>query len=179
MKIYLISEDTIKSNSILDANIYGKFLGTAITETQDMYLSTIIGTPLMNKLYDLVASGEIANEENSAYKLLLDNYIQPVLLYGVQTSIIPLIANKVANAGVLVTNDEKNNNVDRDDVVSLTDFFRNKRDFYTEHLQTYLCKNSTKYPEYGENEYGGEKGQTYSHSDCCIWLGGYRGKIME
>ena len=49
MRIYLISEDTIKSNSILDANIYGKFLGTAITETQDMYLSTIIGTPLMNK----------------------------------------------------------------------------------------------------------------------------------
>ena len=179
MKIYLISEDTIKSNSILDANIYGKFLGTAIVETQDMYLSTIIGTPLLNRLYDLVASGDIMAAENSDYKLLLDDYIQPVLLYGVQTSIIPLIANKVANAGVLVTNDEKNNNVDRDDVVSLTDFFRNKRDYYTEHLQTYLCKNSTKYPEYGENEYGGEKGQTYSHSDCCIWLGGYRGKIME
>ena len=171
MKIYLISEDTIKSNSILDANIYGKFLGTAITETQDMYLSTIIGTPLLNRLYDLVGNGDIMAAENSD--------IQPVLLYGVQTSIIPLIANKIANAGVLVTNDEKNNNVDRDDVVSLADFFRNKRDFYTEHLQTYLCKNSTKYPEYGENEYGGEKGQTYSHSDCSIWLGGYRGKIME
>ena len=179
MKIYLISEDTVKSNSILDANIYGKFLGTAIVETQDMYLSTIIGTPLMNKLYELVGNGEIANEENSDYKLLLDDYIQPVLLYGVQTSIIPLIANKIANAGVLVTNDEKNTNVDRDDVVSLTDFFRNKRDFYTEHLQTYLCKNSSKYPEYGEYESGGEKGQTYSHSDCSIWLGGYRGKIME
>ena len=179
MKIYLISEDTVKSNSILDANIYGKFLGTAIFEAQDMYLSTIIGTPLLNRLYELVGNGEIMAEENSDYKLLLDDYIQPVLLYGVQTAIIPLIANKIANAGVLVTNDEKNNNVDRDDVVSLTDFFRNKRDFYTEHLQTYLCKNSTKYPEYGENEYGGEKGQTYSHSDCSIWLGGYRGKIME
>ena len=179
MNIYLISEDTVKSNSILDANIYGKYLGTAIVETQDMYLSTIIGTPLMNKLYELVGNGDIMAEENSDYKLLLDDYIQPVLLYGVQTSIIPLIANKIANAGVLVTNDEKNTNVDRDDVVSLTDFFRNKRDFYTEHLQTYLCKNSSKYPEYGEYEYGGEKGKTYSHSDCSIWLGGYRGKIME
>ena len=101
--ILLIGEDYIKTNSGLNENIYGKFLLPAIRETQDMKLQPILGDVLYKKILLLVETGEI--NDYRPYKSLLDDLIQPYLMYMTISNLIPIIGVKMGNLGVVISND--------------------------------------------------------------------------
>lgn len=104
--ILLISEDTLKTYSHLNENIWGKSLTPAIITAQDIYLQKFLGSCLYKKVLELVKSGEIRNENYVMYKKLLDDYIANFLIYQTLANLIPEISTKITNMGLVTSSDE-------------------------------------------------------------------------
>lgn len=148
MKIFLISEKTVKENTIIPDNLQSQFLQQAITEAQEIYLQEIIGTKLLNYLCELVRTNVIVEEGYEDYKYLLDEYITPFLQYRVLTDLQIPLYSKDRNLGVITTNDDRVNNVAFGDVQKIMQHYQNKASFYSNRLSKYLCKNKNKYKQY-------------------------------
>lgn len=172
--IFLISEDYIKSNSNLDNNMSGKYLQTAIKLSQDIELQSVIGTKLLEKIQQLVIDGF---PENSRYKELLDDYIQPFLLYNVLSEVTIQISFKLSNFGVVRTDDEKDLATDLNNVNLIKKYYRNKADFFKKRLQDWIITHYNDFPElYTYKPLEDMYPNLYSASSCGLWLGSARGK---
>ena len=173
-RVLLISEDYIKTESILNDNCYGKFLLPAIREAQDIYLSQIIGQNLLDELYFRVLNNQISGD----YKTLLEDYIQPFLLYQVQSNIVPTLNVKLANIGTVLTQDEHIVNLSKTDVDNLKQNIQYRADFYCRRLQEYLLQNREIF-DLDDCMCGNIKANLESAASTGLWLGGTRGKILK
>jgi hypothetical protein len=178
-KVLLTSEDYIKTNSGLDDNIWGKNLMPAIMEAQEMGLQTIIGTCLYQRLCSMVDDGSIVESENSAYKTLLDDYVQSYMLYKVISDLIPIIGVKLANIGVVVSNDEHIQNLTEDERNRIDTYYLYRADFYCKRLQEFLLNNKDLYPELDECTCSAMKANLDSAASTGLFLGGYRGRLIR
>lgn len=133
--VLLISEDYLKTESFLDDNVSGKYLLTAIKMAQDIELQSIIGTNLLHSIQKKVFDNVIELEDNWRYKDLLDNYIQPFLLYQVLSEIVIPISYKMSNFGVMQSSDEKDYAVDNKQINLVKKFYFDKANVYKERLQ--------------------------------------------
>lgn len=173
--VFLISEDFVKSTTNISDNVQGKFLQPAIRETQQIDLQSVIGTAMLNKLCDLVSANTIGNQENAAYKELLDN-CQYFMAYSVVAKLVVISAVKIDNMGPNTTSDDKVQNLSLDDTFRMQDYYIQKSDWYKNRLQEYILENRTSLPEISEAKCHDIKANLYSAADCGIWLGGVRGK---
>jgi hypothetical protein len=172
--VLFISEDYIKSESMLDDNVSGKYLLTAIKLAQDIELRSVIGKCLLETLQQKIFDREIDAIENGDYKDLLDVYIQPFLLYQVLSEIIIPTTYKMSNFGLMRSDDEKDYSVDNGQVNLIREFYMDKANVYKKRLQNYLCNNKALFPELDDCC----EVNLYSSHNCGIWLGGERGKIV-
>lgn len=145
-KVLLISEATLKKNSVINNNVDGMYLLPAIEYAQDSGLQPLIGTKLYNKLMDLVEDGSITG--NTEYKLLLDEYVTPYLLNKVTADIQIPLAYKMRNQGVVQQTGENTYTPSLKDTQYVIQNYENKANFYGNRLSDYLKANRTKYPEY-------------------------------
>lgn len=145
-KILLINEDTLKKQSSLGANLDGVYLYPSICLAQDLDLTNIIGPALVNKLCSLVE----ANTVDEPYKTLLDVYIQPYLVWSVSANLVPLINNKLQNAGVSVNTDTQRSTLDFNYSKTLMTQLQNYADAYATKMKHYLQHNTDKFPEYNQ-----------------------------
>lgn len=175
--ILLISEDFIKTHSALSDNYFGKYLTPSIVEAQDMGLQMVIGSCLYNKLLSLVGDESIKLPEYAAYKGLLDDYIQPYLLYRVLSQTIIYANVKLANIGTVITNDEHIVNLSQKDIDLITQDMRNKCAFYQRRLGNYLLDNKELFSELNECTCREIKANLTSAEKTGIWLGGPIGKL--
>lgn len=173
-KVLLISEDYVKTESALNDNVWGKFLLPSIREAQDINLSQIIGQNLLDELYYRVLNNQI----DGNYKTLLEEYIQPYLLYQVQSNIVPTLNVKLANIGTVLTQDEHIVNLSKTDVDNLKQNIQYKADFYCRRLQEYLLQNKD---TFGLDDCmcGNIQANLVSAASTNLWLGGFRGKILD
>lgn len=176
--ILLISEDTIKSCSNLNDNIWGKSLAPAIVVAQDIQLQKYLGSCLYKKILELVDTDTIGREENIHYKHLLDNYITDFLIYQTIANLIPEISTKLVNLGVVISNDEHTTNItqgERDLVVS---HYQNIADSYAKYMQMYLKGNRNKFKELDCNCCDGIEPTLDSSASTGLFLGGRRSKRL-
>lgn len=175
--VLLISENTVKSTTNLSDNMSGDFILPAIKLAQDIELEETIGTQLLDKLKSLIYNNTINQEQNLKYKKLIDKYIQPFLCYATIAHITVPIAFKLANAGVLRTEDEKMYNVSADEVDKVKWHYQHIADTYKYRLQRYLIANYSQYPELMEYKSIADlRVNLYSAAKTNLWLGGARGK---
>lgn len=172
--VLLISEDTIRTQSGLDNNIWGKSLLPAIRESQEIGLQGIIGSCLYERLCSMVEDGSIRDTENLQYKTLLDEYISYYLLYKVISDLIPVIGVKLANIGVVISNDEHVQNLTEDERSRVDTYYLYRADFYCKRLQRYLITNKELFPELDECSCTNMQKNLDSASSIGLWLGGYR-----
>ncbi|MBQ2174993.1 MAG: hypothetical protein II453_08005, partial [Alphaproteobacteria bacterium] len=78
--IYLISTQMFKENLSVNDNVADYLINSAIRDAQTINLQQVCGTVLYRKILGLVENGTIADPSNEDYKLLLDEYIQPMVL---------------------------------------------------------------------------------------------------
>lgn len=143
-KVLLISEETLKTYSLVNDNIDGKYLLPAIQTAQDIDLETLIGKALLDKLCKLVETGEIVS--NSKYKTLLDDYITPYLVWQVMSNLQLGINYKLSNSGVITNDDERKSRLDYKNNQLLQEQYKHYADSYAIKLKDYLS--SGDYPEY-------------------------------
>lgn len=177
--VLLISEDLIKSVTNLNDNMSGNYLLPAIQLAQDIDLEETIGTPLLDKIKDLIYNNEISQEENRNYKSLLDKYIAPFLCYSTIAHITVPIAFKLTNAGIVRTEDEKMNNVSMNEVDKIKYHYQHLADTYKYRLQRYLISNYGSYPELLKYKSIADlRANLYSAARTNVWLGGCRSKSL-
>lgn len=147
-KIFLINENVLKSETILNDNVGSEFIRPAIEASQDIYLQQLIGTELLEKLYNLVVTNNIQEDENSHYKTLIDEYITNYLKYKVLAEITIPLAYKYRSVGVVQSNGENYSNSQMKDATLVQNHYELRATFYAERLSKYLNTNSNLYPEY-------------------------------
>ena len=174
--ILLIAEDTLKTYSNLNKNTFGDWILPAILEAQEMGLMPIIGECLYNKICELVADGSINDVLFTAYKDLLDDYIQPYLIYKTLSNIIPILNAKMANLGVVVTNDEHVVNLTQSESDLLKAYYSERCDFYTKRLQDFIKSNQSAFPEISCGCGNMQPNLESDENSVSVWLGGSRGK---
>ena len=145
-RVLLISEKTLKENSVINNNVDGMYVLPAIEYAMDAGLQPIIGTKLYNRLMDMVEDCTIEN--NDDYKYLLDEYITPFLLNKVTAEIQIPLAFKLRNQGVVQQTGENTYVPSLKDMQYVTQNYENKANFYSNRLSDYLKANRSKYPEY-------------------------------
>lgn len=178
-KILLISEDYIKTHSNLNENVWGEYLTPAIREAQDIGLQQIIGSCLYYSILSKVEDGSILEESETAYKTLLDDYIQPYLMYQVITDLVPIIGVKLANIGVVISNDEHVNNLGEAERNRLGTYYKYRADFYCGRLQSFLLGNKALFKELDECTCQNIKATLDSAASIGLFLGGVRGRRIR
>lgn len=143
-KVYLISEQTLKSETIMNDNVGNEYIGPAIETSQDIYLQQLIGTELLEKLYNSVSNNSISND----YKTLLDDYITNYLKYKVLAEITIPLAYKYRNSGIVQTTGDHYQQSTMKDAITVQSHYETRATFYAERMTKYLCANSDKFPEY-------------------------------
>ena len=164
--VYLISEDILKSETILNDNVGAEYFSSAIETAQEIYLQQLIGTSLLNDLCEKVRDNRLTADD----KVLLDDYIIPFLKFKVLCEVTLPIAFKYRNAGVVQTNNEYVYNSGLKDAQQLATYYDQRANFFAIRLTNWLCANSTKFPAYHNTTTGGLKsdGDSYNTS---IYLG--------
>lgn len=168
--ILLISEDTLKTHSVLNKNIWANNLAPVIKTTQDVDLQQILGPCLYKKLLELVETGNIKKQEYAIYKTLLDEHILNYLIYQTLVNLIPEISTKITNMGLVMTSDEHVQNVSQADREIVVGQYQKYADAYCKMLQGFLKENKKNIPELnccGEAELN-------SSATVGLWLGGIR-----
>ena len=145
-KALLISVKTLKETTIIGINVEEKPIQQAIFSAQDLGLQSIIGTALIDKLYQMVN----ANAVTGYYKTLMDQYVQPYLQYKVLADIIPLLSYKLRNEGMVTTTSEQVQQMSLAETQNLQSQNEAKAASYANLMSKWLCANCSHIPEFHE-----------------------------
>lgn len=174
-QVYLISPEFIKGMTNVSDNLSDKYLQSAIRESQDVDLQSVLGTKLYKKIKALVADGTIDNAGNEIYKEIADN-AQYMLAYNAIAKVVVITSVKIDNMGNTQTSDERVTNISVNDTFKIQKVYQDKADFYTKRLQAFLAENHKDIPEICKNSCYDIHSNLSSTESSGIWLGGKRGK---
>lgn len=174
MDILLTSTKFIRTVTNISDNVTDKYLLPALRESQEINLQEILGTELLNKVKELIATGKIEDDTNKDYKELVDN-CSYFLAYATIANLCIITSFKIDNIGVNVTGDDNVNNLPMNDVFRLQDYYIHKRDFYALRLQRFIIRNHKKYPEVDKCQLDSIHSNLYATATSNLFLGGRRG----
>lgn len=173
--ILLCSETFLREQFEISDNLQSKFLLPSIREAQDIKYKAIVGECLYNRLLELVENDEILNDENIAYRDLID---ESRLFIG-YTAIIDLCVKttvKIDNFGLNRTKDENLDVLGMKEMFQMSDYYQKKADSYCLYLQNWLLEHKDAYKELDCCHCNKIKSNLYSAASSNLWLGGARGK---
>lgn len=146
-KILFISEEYVKSNSVLDENIDVKTIRPTIYDCQRDYLKPILGTDLYDKLISDISGSTLTGN----YLTLVNDYIAECLLKWVVFEFNIVGLYKYRNKSVSKQNSENSQPVDYTEQRYLMDYWQKKAETRSQDITDYLCANSDLFPEYLSN----------------------------
>ena len=148
--VLLISEKTIKENSLVSDNVDGKYIQNAIKTAQDISLQPIIGSKMFKNLSSMIADDTLTDQ----YRELLTEYIQPVLVNSVMSDLVLQLTYKFRNMGTVQTADTNLVLPSLKDLQYIREDYNLKAQFYMNRLSDFLEKNCTKFKDYPGCECG-------------------------
>lgn len=153
-KVMLISPDDVKSTGNINYNVDDEVIGAAIRTAQNIYLTDVLSSELVEKLQQLIFNSieevedNIEDAQNAYYKTLLDDYIKEALSYKATAEICVRISLKIRNMGVVQNSDTNVNAVGLDDIKYLRDTFNGYWESSVNKMYKYLKKNKQAFPEF-------------------------------
>ena len=149
-EVILISEDKIRQYSNINNNVDSKLLTNAIIVQQDINIQRLLGTKLYHRLLDDVKIDNVTGN----YKILLDEWVQPALLWWSIYEILENIYTRPRNNGLLSpTGGENSKEVDYSLYSRLRESAKQKAQYYSEMLARYLVAKQQLYPEMQSIQY--------------------------
>lgn len=152
--VMLISPQKVKTYGVINLNVNESEIGNAIRISQNVYLIDIIGSDLVEHVQQLVfnkvkgiTGDTIDDEQNVAYKTLLDEYLTPVLVYRTAVELCSILSLKIRNMGVIKNNDTNVQAGDADDIVAMSEYYGTFFNDAVNKLMDFLCKNKKAFVE--------------------------------
>ena len=143
--VFLITPKQCKTNNILSKNVDDTYITAAIETAQDIYLTSIIGTALYEKICEMVDDNTISN--NPTYFFLYNLYITPFLKARVNLELLYNLSFKIRNMGVVRNTDTNINYPSIEEIKYLETQYMVKYNRYCERLSKYLEANEKELPE--------------------------------
>jgi len=153
MAVLFISEETIKNSTTINGNVDVEMLLPYIKVAQDIHVQQVLGTDLYDKLQvDIAGTGGASLTGN--YKILVDTYIQPLLIHYSLYECLPFLSYKIMNKDIVRKISETSSSASLEDIKYIRNIVLNTAQFYTQRLIDYICNNSANFPEYNTNSNG-------------------------
>ena len=147
-KALFITINDLKRKSIIDGNVDADKLIQFIEVAQDTHIQNYLGGLLYKKLQALILAGTIDDAVNADYKLLLDDYVKPMLTWFTQSSYLPFAMYQISNGGVFKHRSENSETISLEEMRMMLAKVTETAEFYTRRFVDYMDYNSTLYPEY-------------------------------
>ena len=147
--VLFISEDKLKDSTAINLNVSTDLLLPYVRQAQKLWCETRLGTPLNNKLKDLIVAGTVNLPANAAYKTLLDDYIGDFLPIMAMYHAIPFLRFKVENGNIYSKTSETGTALTDAEAQHLREECKNTGEYYLERMIDYICNNNSLFPEYG------------------------------
>ena len=142
-----ISTTDLKKNTLVSGSVdVNKFI-FYIKIAQQLHIERILGTKLYERLQTAITAQTLTANEST----LINDWIQDALIHYAMAEYLPFAAFQIKNGGVFKHTSETSANADKAEVDFLVQKERNFAEYYTKRLVTYLCNNSTLFPEYITN----------------------------
>lgn len=177
-KILLVSTNFIKNITNVSDNISPKLLEPAIFEAQNEGLRGVLGDNLVNRLEELVDTGDIDLEVNEIYKSLLLK-CQYFLAYSSVANVCLLTAVKIDNSGLEQVSDEHMEPITISESFQMQSFYQHKADYLCRQLQNFVLNHRSSFPELSECDCNSIRANLFSSASSGLWLGGVRGRISR
>jgi len=144
----IISEEKLRQFTDLNNNLDSELIKNAVREAQDIYLQRLTGT----SLYEYILGQIDANTLVNPYKKLVDDFIQPMLIYASYWEALDAIYTRPRNNGLLQpTGGENSEKADGTWYDRKRQAAKNKMDYYAERLTNYLIQNENDFPQLNDN----------------------------
>lgn len=144
--LFITRTDLVR-NSILDGNLDTDKFIQFVKIAQEIDVQNLLGT----KLYDKISADIIAGTLTGNYLTLVNEYVQPILIWFAQVNYIPFSAYTIAKGGVYKHLAENSQSVDKTEVDYLVAKAREYANYYSTRMVDYLCFNNGLFPEYTSN----------------------------
>ena len=142
-----ISRTDLVKNSIIDGNVDTDKFIQFIKIAQEIEVQNYLGTDLYNKISADIIAGTLSGD----YLNLVNDYVQPMLIWWSQVNYIPYAAYQIKNGGVFKHTSENAESASRSEVDYLVQKARNTAEYYTRRFVEYMNFNSNLFPEYNSN----------------------------
>ena len=147
-----ISRNDLVKNSIIDGSVDSDKLLPFIKIAQQMHIQNYLGTELYNKISGLITAGTLTDADNPDYFLLVNEYVQPMLIMFSMVDYMPFSNYAVKQGGTYKHRSENAELPSKNEIDFLVQKYRDFADFYTRRFIDYMNYNaSTKFPEYYSN----------------------------
>ena len=149
--VLFISEAKLKDSTAINLNVDVNLLLPYVRQAQKVYVETKLGTDLTQKLKDLITAGTVGSVGNEAYKTLLDDYVGDMMPNWGLYLLVPFLRFKVENGNIYAKTSETGTALTTEEAQHFREEIRNTAEYYTERMISYICNNSSLFPEYTTN----------------------------
>jgi hypothetical protein len=163
----LISECYVKDNGPVVGAFDFQYLIPFVKIAQDIDVSEIVGERLLNRIYEGVANSDLNPDE----VILLESYIQPVVLHYAMYRGMNHLVFKVDNSGLTKRNSDSGTSADLNESSFLAEQEKTIAESYGRRLADYLDNNGSLYPEYKTESEGEIKPSDTARFSGGLWLG--------
>ncbi len=142
-----ISRTDLVKNSVLDGNVDTDKFIQFIKIAQEIHMKNYIGSDLYNKISTDIINGNLGG----VYLLLVNTYLQPMLIHYAMVDYLPFAAYQVKNGGVFKHISENSESVSKTEVDYLVNKEREFAEYYTRRMIDFVTFHISDYPEYNTN----------------------------
>ena len=132
-----ISRTDLVKNSIIDGNTDTDKFIQFIKIAQEIEVQNYLGTDLYNKISQDIIDGTLTGD----YLNLVNDYVQPMLIWWAQVSYLPYAAYQIKNGGVFKHTSENSESVSKSEVDYLVGKARDTAEYYTRRFIDYMSFN--------------------------------------
>jgi hypothetical protein len=143
-QILLVSAKKIKNFTEVNFNTDETLLLSSIQVAQSIGLQTLLGTRFLNHIEQAAANNTLTTAEQT----LLDDYIQPYLLWQAVYEAFPTLYARVMNKAIIVGNTEQGSAVDLKTMQYLRQLHTDRAQFYSQRMMDYIINHQQDYPLY-------------------------------
>lgn len=147
--VLFIDRTDLVRNSILDGNVDTDKFIFFIKTAQEIHIQNYLGTKMYEGLTN--AMPDIDLPVNARWKILLDEYVVPMLIWFTQVDYIPFASYQIRNGGMFKHRSENADTVSKDEVDYLVEKARTNAEWYSRRFIDYMSFNQQLFPEYTSN----------------------------
>jgi len=147
MTALFIKRGDLVRNSIIDGNVDTDKFIMHIKEAQQIHVRNYLGTDLYNKISADIVAGTLSGD----YLELVNDYIQPMLIYYAMVDYLPFASYQIKNGGVFKHTSENSETASKEEIDFLVNKYRDKAEYFTRRFIDYMSFNQELFPEYYTN----------------------------